>query len=102
MATQEIQGYDYIAVLYIPVLELELPVMDQWDYTRLTVAPCRYTGSIYSNDLVIAGHAYEPHFWPSITCLSEMRCFLQIWVGTDFAILFLRSKHWKTLLLGIW
>ena len=44
MATQEIQGYDYIAVLYIPVLELELPVMDQWDYTRLTVAPCRYTG----------------------------------------------------------
>lgn len=64
MATQEIQGYDYIAVLYIPVLELELPVMDQWDYTRLTVAPCRYTGSIYSNDLVIAGHAYETHFWP--------------------------------------
>lgn len=62
MKTVEIDGYEYIGYLSIPVLELELPVMAQWDYTRLKLAPCLYFGSVKTNDMVIAAHNYSRHF----------------------------------------
>lgn len=55
-------GYEYIGYLAIPALELELPVMAQWDYNRLRIAPCRESGSTATNDLVIAAHNYDSHF----------------------------------------
>ncbi|MBE5799399.1 MAG: sortase [Clostridiales bacterium] len=55
-------GYEYIGVLSIPGLGLELPIMDDWDYKRLKIAPCRFTGSAYTNNLVIAAHNYKAHF----------------------------------------
>ena len=42
--------------------ELELPVISEWDYDRLHVAPCRYSGSAYTDDLVICAHNYARHF----------------------------------------
>jgi sortase A len=62
MATVEIDGYDYIGYLLIPTLQIELPVMSEWDYNRLNIAPCRQFGSAWTNDLVIAGHNYSRHF----------------------------------------
>lgn len=62
MPEVEIDGYRYIGVLVIPSLELELPVMSEWDYDRLKIAPCRYSGSIPAENLVIAGHNYDGHF----------------------------------------
>lgn len=62
MTEVEIDGYAYIGYLSIPSLELELPVMAQWDYERLKIAPCRYTGSAKTDDLVIAAHNYTKHF----------------------------------------
>lgn len=62
MPVVEIEGYGYIGYLSIPELELELPVMDQWDYQRLTKAPCRHFGSARTDDLVIAAHNYVTHF----------------------------------------
>lgn len=59
-----IDGYAYIGYLSIPSLGLELPVMSEWDYTRLKIAPCRYSGSTKTDDLVIAGHNYARHFSP--------------------------------------
>ena len=58
MPTAQIDGYDYIGTLTIPALELELPVMAQWDYDRLTIAPCRQFGTTQTDDLVIAAHNY--------------------------------------------
>jgi len=55
-------GQDYIGVLEIPALELELPVISQWNYPRLRKAPCRYVGSAYTKDLVISAHNYDRHF----------------------------------------
>lgn len=65
-----IDGYAYIGYLSIPSLGLELPVMSEWDYTRLKISPCRYSGSTKTDDLVIAGHNYARHFSP-IKHLSE-------------------------------
>ena len=62
MKVVEIDGYGYIGYLTVPTLDLDLPVMSQWDYTRLTIAPCRYHGSAKADNLVIAAHNYKYHF----------------------------------------
>lgn len=62
MPTITIDGYDYIGKLTIPALEIELPVMEEWDYTRMKIAVCRYSGTVYLKNMVICGHNYQPHF----------------------------------------
>lgn len=62
MTIVDIDGYGYIGYLYIPDLEVDLPVMADWDYTRLKISPCRYYGSTYTDNLVIAAHNYSSHF----------------------------------------
>lgn len=62
MPDVEIDGYNYIGLLEIPVLNLELSVMESWDYERMRIAPCRYSGSAYKNNLIIAAHNYTSHF----------------------------------------
>jgi len=62
MPIVEIDGQDYIGVLTVPVLELELPVISEWNYPRLKIAPCRFEGSAYLNNLIIAAHNYNSHF----------------------------------------
>ena len=46
MPTLELEGYNYIGVLEVPDLELSLPVMEQWDYDRLKISPCRFAGNL--------------------------------------------------------
>lgn len=62
MKVVDIDGYGYIGYIYIPALNLELPVMDKWDYNRLKISPCRYYGSTKTDNLVIAAHNYRSHF----------------------------------------
>ena len=62
MKIEEIDGYGYIGYLSIPALGLDLPVMSEWDYGRLKIAPCRYYGSTKTDNLVIAAHNYKVHF----------------------------------------
>lgn len=62
MKVKEIDGYGYIGYLSIPALELDLPVMSEWDYGRLKISPCRYYGSTKTDNLVIAAHNYRFHF----------------------------------------
>lgn len=62
MATTQIQGYDYIGYVSIPALDLKLPVMADWSYPKLRVAPCRYSGAVDSDDFVIMAHNYRIHF----------------------------------------
>ena len=62
MTEKEVGGYACIGYLSIPALELELPVLSQWDYAGLKVAPCRYAGSLYRNDLILCAHNYSSHF----------------------------------------
>lgn len=62
MPTIESEEEDYLGVLEIPVMGLKLPVISNWSYPKLRKAPCRYTGSAYMNDMIIAAHNYAKHF----------------------------------------
>lgn len=62
MPVVNINGYAYVGYVEIPVLELKLPVLSDWDYNRLQIAPCRQHGSSRTDDLVIAAHNYRTHF----------------------------------------
>ena len=64
MTVADIDGYGYIGFVSIPALGLELPVMADWSYPRLRIAPCRYSGSIFTDDLVLMAHNYRKHFGP--------------------------------------
>lgn len=64
MTEVEIDGYAYVGYLSIPAINLEVPVMSEWDYTRLKIAPCRYAGSAGTGNLVICAHNYTRHFGP--------------------------------------
>ena len=62
MLTVKVDGYDCIGILSIPALDLELPVLTDWSYTKLKKAPCHYYGSYYEKNFVIAAHNYKSHF----------------------------------------
>ena len=62
MTVKEIDGYGYIGYISVPALNIDLPVMSEWDYGRLKISPCRYYGSTETDNLVIAAHNYIVHF----------------------------------------
>ena len=64
MPVVEVDGCYYIGKLEVPSIGLELPIMESWDYSLLKIAPCRYSGSVYTDDMIIAGHNYRKHFSP--------------------------------------
>lgn len=64
MPEQELQGRSYIGVLSIPAISLELPIVSELSYDALQDAPCRFSGSVYLDDMIIGGHNYQRHFSP--------------------------------------
>ena len=58
----EVDGNEYVGEISIPAIGIDLPVMSEWSYPRLKIAPCRQFGSSRTDDLVIAAHNYESHF----------------------------------------
>ncbi len=59
--TINIKGYNYIGTISIPTLNINLPVLDTWDYNRLKIAPCLYYGNSIEN-MIICAHSYRTHF----------------------------------------
>lgn len=62
MTEVEIDGYSYIGYLSIPSLELDLPIMSEWSYPGLQIAPNRYCGTVKGEDLVLMAHNFSKHF----------------------------------------
>ena len=73
-----------IGILEIPALDLELPVISSWSYSSLRLAPCRYSGSAYKGDLVIAAHNYQSHFGGLRTLPEGSEVFFTDAVGNRF------------------
>ena len=58
----EYDGRRYVGVITIPALEVELPVLKGWSRSGAKIAPCRFEGTPYMDDLVICAHNYQSHF----------------------------------------
>ena len=69
MTETVVDGRSYIGYLALPALNLELPILADWNYGLLQVAPCRYYGTLRGNDLVLMAHNYASHFGR----ISELR-----------------------------
>lgn len=68
MPVKTIDGVDYIGMLEIPSQELELPIISEWSYAGLRIAPCRYVGTAYRDSMILAAHNYRTHF----RCLNNL------------------------------
>ena len=64
MKSTTIDGNEYIGYISIPSVSINLPIMKDWSYDGLRIAPCRFSGSLYTDDMIIAGHNYITHFGP--------------------------------------
>lgn len=62
MPTCTVDGWDYIGIIDIPDLNLNLPVIDKYSRQAITVAPACYAGSAYKDDFIICAHNYKSHF----------------------------------------
>lgn len=62
MPVMEIDGQEYIGYLEMPTIDVKLPVMSDWSYPKLRIAPCRYWGSAYDDSMIIMAHNYDRHF----------------------------------------
>lgn len=61
MPTVSVDGEEYVGVLKIPEINLVLPVLIECDTQKLKTAPCRYQGTAYLGNMIIAGHNYKTH-----------------------------------------
>ena len=59
-----LSGYDLIGVLRVSSVQVEQPIQSSWNYELLKVSPCRYSGSLEGEDLILLGHNYVTHFAP--------------------------------------
>lgn len=62
MPVVEVDGNDCIGYLTVPAADLKMPVFNTFSYDKLNIAPCRYYGSLETDDLVIAGHNFNSGF----------------------------------------
>ena len=62
LSVWEVDGHRYIGMISIPVIDMALPVQEDWSPALLKTSPCRYMGSPYRGDLIICAHNYDTHF----------------------------------------
>ncbi len=62
MPTVHSGAYDYIGYLDFPGYDLTMPVAATWSFPAMEISPCRHTGSVYNDNLVVAGHNYKTQF----------------------------------------
>ncbi len=91
MKSKEIDGNEYIGYISIPAVNINLPIMKDWSYDGLKIAPCRFSGSLYTDDMIIAGHNYITHFGP-IESLSS---------GDEVTICDMENNVWQYKVLWI-
>lgn len=62
MPVVTIDGSDFVAILSIPALDLEFSIRNEWTKEGGKKSPCRYVGSVYTDDLILCAHNYTSHF----------------------------------------
>lgn len=104
---RKINGENYLGILRIPALELELPVILEWSEARLKTAPCRYYGSADSDNLILMAHNYQSHFGKikklvagEQVSFTDMEGKLYLYQVTEITVLKPESR--EELLKGDW
>ena len=62
MKAVDVNGQSFIGIITIPAIDIRLPIQKEWSSENARTSPCRYKGSVYTNDLIVAGHNYQRHF----------------------------------------
>lgn len=62
MKAVDVDGQSFIGIITIPAIDIRLPIQKEWSDENAKTAPCRYKGSVYDNNLIVAGHNYQRHF----------------------------------------
>ncbi|MFI3175579.1 MAG: sortase [Bacillota bacterium] len=60
--TISIDGLNYIGIIEIPVIDVALPIHENWTEAKLDTAPCVYEGSTLGKNLIVGGHNTKAHF----------------------------------------
>jgi len=60
--TEDAEQQEYCGYLSIPAIGIELPVRQNRSEAELKLSPCRYSGSLETDDLIIAAHNYRSQF----------------------------------------
>ena len=55
MPLLEVEGTDFAGVMELPAYGTTLPLCAHWNPAAVARYPCRYTGSLYDNSLIIGG-----------------------------------------------
>lgn len=87
MPVVSVDGVNYVGVVKIPRFSLSLPVKDDWSDSLLNSSPCRYTGSIYEDSMVVMGHNFRTHFGPIGNLKVGDEVIFTDASGTDFLYL---------------
>ena len=62
MKSVDVNGQSFVGIIEIPAIDIRLPIQTVWSSQNAKTAPCRYKGSVYENNLIVAGHNYQRHF----------------------------------------
>lgn len=62
MKSVEVNGQSFVGIITIPAIDIRLPIQTEWSSVNAKTSPCRYKGSVYDNNLIVAGHNYQKHF----------------------------------------
>ena len=73
----ELDGVAYIGRLYIPSLDVTIPVTREWNYSNLREGACRYFGTTQEDNLVIAAHNYDYFFGRIKNLKAEDKIYFQ-------------------------
>ena len=92
MTVTDIDGWGYIGYLSILSIGLELPVMSEWSYAGLKVAPGRYSGSTYADNMVVCATTTPSTSAPSSGWPWAARCTLPTWTASAGAM---RCPTWR-------
>ncbi len=66
----DLDGIEWIGLLEIPSLEIELPVSRDCNYDYMKSGLCRYSGNAARGDMIVCGHNYKS-FLQNLSDISE-------------------------------
>ncbi|MBR5517096.1 MAG: sortase [Firmicutes bacterium] len=84
MPTAEVDGWNYIGIISIESLDVTLPVIENWSEQAAYISPCRYYGSAYKDNMVIAAHNFPSHFGKISDLTSEDEIVFTDMAGNNF------------------